>query len=60
METTAIREVVVLHAKWRSGHPAGRKADLRGADLREAELSWVDLSDADLRGAHMDKATVTP
>ncbi|MGZ4946474.1 MAG: pentapeptide repeat-containing protein, partial [Halobacteriota archaeon] len=59
MEAAKIREIVVLHGKWRLGQPGGRKADFRGADLQQAELRWVELTDADLQGANLARADLT-
>ena len=59
MEAAKIREIIVLHGKWRLGQPGGKKADLRGADLLQAELRWVDLTDADLGGADLTGADVS-
>ena len=71
---TELQIILVNHAKWVGGDPAGEHAnlnhadlsyadlsyaDLSGADLSHADLSHADLSDANLRGANLSGAVLS-
>ena len=53
MKPDEMKEVIRLHALWRTGSTGGIRADLSGANLIGANLSGADLSGADLSGADL-------
>jgi uncharacterized protein YjbI with pentapeptide repeats len=68
MDTTKLKKILDLHAKWLRGENGGvraelqdvslRGANLQGASLRGANLQDASLQRADLRGANLQGANL--
>ena len=56
---TELQIILVNHAKWVGGDPAGEHANLNHADLSYADLSYADLSGADLSYANLSHADLS-
>lgn len=59
MTPTDLAEIPRLHAPWRAGDTAGKRANLAGADLADADLTDANLAGADLTGAKLTGANLT-
>ena len=56
MKPDEMKEVIRLHALWRTGSTGGIRANLKSADLKSANLKSADLSGANLSGADLSGA----
>ena len=58
MNSTELKAILDLHAKWIRKEPDGKRADLSWTHLSFADLSGADLHGADLHGADLTGANL--